>query len=241
MIILHGLFGSLRNWLSISQRLGARFRVFSVDLRNHGRSPHAPEMSYDLMAEDLLQFCREHSLESAHILGHSLGGKAAMQFALLYPEYVRKLLVVDIAPRAYESAHEEIFAALQALNLKAYRTRREIEESLAASIPELRVRRFLLQNLARDSRGEFTWKLNLRALHCSYSRLSGSVEGARPFEKPALFVRGAESHHVREDDAAAICRLFPRAVISTVSGAGHWVHADAPEALIEIVENFLGA
>jgi len=197
-------------------------------------------MNYSLMAEDLIEFFRERSIASAHLLGHSMGGKTAMEFALTFPEKVSKLIVVDIAPRAYGPAHGEIFNALLSVDPKAFQTRREIEAALAPAVPELRVRRFLLKNLARDPAGAFYWKLDLRNIFQNYSSLNAAIAADRLFEKPARFIRGGRSDYVQEQDFAAIRRLFPRAEICLLRDAGHWVHEETPEALVENVEHFLG-
>jgi pimeloyl-ACP methyl ester carboxylesterase len=169
-----------------------------------------------------------------------MGGKTAMEFALTFPELISKLIVVDIAPRAYGPAHGEILQALLSVNPKAFQTRREIEAALAPAVPELRVRRFLLKNLARDLAGAFYWKLDLQNIFQNYSSLNAAIAGDRLFEKPARFIRSGRSDYIQEQDFAAIHRLFPRAEICAIRDAGHWVHEEAPDALIENVECFLG-
>jgi esterase len=240
LIILHGLFGSLENWQSISRRLAERFWVLAVDQRNHGRSPHSPEMTYHLMAEDLNEFMESHHLAQASLLGHSMGGKTAMQFALLHPQKVEKLIVVDIAPREYPPHHREIFEALLSLDLASFQNHEQIEKALAASIPELGVRRFLLKNLARGADRKFHWKINLPGIYRNYDRLNQALPIERIYEKPALFIRGGKSDYIRPGDLPIIERWFPQAEVRTVAQAGHWVHADAPEELIRIILTFFG-
>lgn len=239
LLLLHGLFGSLENWHPLSRKLGAQFHVFALDQRNHGHSPHSAEMSYRLMADDVKQFMVAHRLGAAHLLGHSMGGKTAMQFALLHSELVGKLVVADIAPRAYPPAHDHIFEALTALDLKAFAHRREIEEALAHSIPSIEVRRFLLKNATRGHTGVYHWKINLRDILQNYSHLNGDIDAPRPFDKPVLFVRGEQSDYITAPDVSVIRERFPRAEIETLPGAGHWVHADAPEAFLRTVLDFL--
>lgn len=172
LMILHGLFGSLENWHTISRRLAEHLRVIAVDQRNHGRSPHSPEMNYPLMARDLLELMSRLHLGSTSVLGHSMGGKTAMQFALLHPAQVDKLVVVDISPRSYPPRHDYIFEALLGLKLSAFHTRQEMEAALAPAIPDIATRRFLLKNLGRGPTGEFYWKMNLHELCTNYNRLT---------------------------------------------------------------------
>jgi esterase len=239
LIILHGLFGSLDNWAMISQQLSANFHVFAVDQRNHGGSPHREQMDYRLMAEDLREFLDEHQISSIHLLGHSMDGKTAMQFALLHPGRVERLIVADMAPRAYDPAHQYIFNALLALDLNRFQTRQEIEESLAAPIPDLVVRRFLLKNLARDVRGAFHWKFNLRGLCDNYPSLNAAMPSDHSYNGPTLFIHGGKSNYLREQDMPEVRRLFPRAEFSEIPEAGHWVHAEVPAVFLTQVRKFL--
>jgi pimeloyl-ACP methyl ester carboxylesterase len=184
-------------------------------------------------------FFDAHNLAWAAVIGHSLGGKVAMQFALTHPGKVQKLVVVDMAPRIYPPVHEQIFASLLALDLKTFQTRQEIEAALEPVIPSLVVRRFLLKNVGRNSDGGLHWKMNLRGLEENYSRLGEALTAAAPFEKPALFVRGGKSDYVRDEDELLIRGLFPNAEIKTIAQAGHWVHGDAPDEFAGCVLNFL--
>jgi esterase len=239
LIILHGLFGSLENWHSISQKLAADFQVFAVEQRNHGRSPHAQEMSYQLMAEDLKEFVADQQLGAVNLLGHSMGGKTAMLFALTYPELVQKLIIVDIAPRAYSDHHREILNSLRSLDLTSFKSRTEMESQLAPSIPDLAIRRFLLKNVKRDQAGAFYWQMNLPAIEANYARLSEAVSSERPFLGPTLFIRGECSNYIRDQDLPAIEKLFPQVEHCKIADAGHWVHAEAPEAFLRTVREFL--
>jgi esterase len=239
LIILHGLFGSLENWHSISQKLAVDFNVFAVDQRNHGRSPHAPEMSYELMAQDLKELLGGQHLQTAHILGHSMGGKTAMLFALNYPELLDNLIVADMAPRTYPPAHRHILDALLALDLRAFKNRKGMELQLANSIPELGLRQFLLKNVKRDPAGAFYWQMNLQAIHANYERLNEPLPTRRTFDHPTLFIHGELSDYVRNEDFAQIQTLFPRAENCEIPAAGHWLHVDAPEAFLRTVRDFL--
>lgn len=239
MIILHGLFGSLDNWHSVSRRLGQSFRVLAVDQRNHGQSPHSAEMNYPIMAEDISEFIRTEHLEKVSVLGHSMGGKTAMQLALLHPEQVDRLIVVDIAPHAYSARHVQIFEGALSLDLKAYQDRGSVERALDPYVPEKAVRQFLLKNLVRESGGGFRWKLNLRDIYRNYGHLSEAISGPRPFVGPTIFIRGGMSHYIRDEDWNSARALFPNAVLRTIPDAGHWVHAEAPEAFLETASEFL--
>lgn len=239
LVVLHGLLGSLDNWQPLARRFAAHFKIFAVDLRNHGQSPHSDDVSYDAMAADLDEFIRTHGLTRAHLLGHSMGGKVAMQFALRHPDRVEKLVVVDISPRAYPSRHARTLAALLALDLHAFQRREQLDAELAKSVDNAEVRQFLLKNAGRDAHGGFRWKANVRGLWESYERLTAAVTGETPCDRPALFVRGEKSDFVPATDNNLITRLFPRAEFCVIAGAGHWVHADQPEVFFASVLEFL--
>jgi len=239
LILLHGLFGSSDNWYYIAQKLAAKFHVFAVDQRNHGQSPHSSEMDYPSMAADVAELLAAQRLPSAVVLGHSMGGKTAMQFALQFPDLVGKLIVADMAPRGYEMMHDKIFAALLDLNLPAFGARQQMEEVLAPAIPSLTLRRFLLKNLGRDAHGNFFWKINLRGLADNYARLRAPLAATFPFTKPTLFIRGGKSEFITMADETRIRELFPAAQIVTIPEAGHWLHADQPEEFGQLVLDFL--
>ena len=239
LLILHGLFGSLDNWHSLSRRLAAHYRVLALDQRNHGGSPHSTEMDYRLMARDVSEFIEAQSLGQAHVLGHSMGGKTAMELALNYPEKVDRLVVVDIAPRAYLPDHQQLLAAALSLDLAAYQERGQLDEALAPSVPDRTVRQFLLKSVTRDAAGAFRWKLNLCDISRNYERLCEALPAGRVFEHPALFVRGGRSSYMRDEDWEPLRHLFPKAELQTIPQAGHWLHAEAPEAFLHVVMEFL--
>ena len=239
LILLHGLMGSLENWRSMSARLGQQFQVFALDQRNHGRSPHSLEMSYDLMAEDVHEFLRDQGLGDAFILGHSMGGKTAMQVALRYPPAVRKLIVVDISPRSYSPKHEKTIAGMLALELSRYRNRKEMEAALAPAVPDLAARQFLLKNLERKPAGGFSWKIGLEGITRNYSHLRENISSRPPFEKATLFIRGELSDYLLESELELIHTLFPKAVLRNVPKAAHLVHTENPDAFEELVVDFL--
>ncbi|MGO8765682.1 MAG: alpha/beta fold hydrolase [Limisphaerales bacterium] len=241
LVILHGLFGSSDNWLGIAPRLADQFRVFILDLRNHGQSPHSDEMNYSVMAGDVVEFLDAQTLERASVLGHSMGGKVAMRLALDFPSRLEKLIVADMAPRLYAPEYEGYFAALLALDLKAYPSRRQIEEALAPAIPNLVIRRFLLKNLGHHPDGSYFWRINLDGIHQNYPALCAAIISDKQFEQPTLFLSGGKSNYVTETDRPQILKLFPRAKFEVITNAGHWLHADAPEEFVRCVSEYLSA
>lgn len=240
LLILHGLFGMLDNWQTLGKKLAEHYTVYLVDQRNHGRSPHVDEMNYQAMAKDLKEFMEAHWIYEAHLLGHSMGGKTVMQFAGQYPDMVNKLIVVDIAPRAYPGGHEEIMEALRTVDLKTIDKRGDADEQLKPRIKNKSIRQFLLKNLSRSKEDGYAWKMNLEAIQEHYEEILAAVSGNDPFDGPALFIRGGNSNYIRETDREDILALFPEAEIKTVENAGHWVHAENPELMLEIVQKFLG-
>lgn len=243
LIILHGLLGESGNWHTLSRKVFSKhFRVFAVDQRNHGRSPHYEEIDYPVMAVDLEAFMDEQDLGKATILGHSMGGKTAMQFAATYPERVDRLVVVDIAPRAYPVKHDRFTAALMELDLGAYSSRSEIDKALGEKVSSWPIRQFLLKNLSYDPEAEsYHWQPNLEVIHRHHDRLAAALELEEPISMETLFVRGEKSKYVTSSDLAQIWDLFPNAHVATVEGAGHWVHAEKPEEFANVVLEFLEA
>ena len=239
LIVLHGLFGSSDNWQPVAKKLSTRFEVLAVDLRNHGRSPHSEEFSYAVMAEDVREFMAQRGFSRAHVLGHSLGGKVAMEFALRHPALVSKLVVVDMVPKVYPPSHVPLFEAMLALGLDSFRERGEIDKALAAKIPDTRTRMFLLKNVGRDESGKFNWKLNLPAIYRNYPKLKETIESDKTFDGPVLFVKGGKSEHILPEDEARITKLFPKAQVEELASAGHWVHADDPEGLVRVLVEYL--
>lgn len=240
LAILHGLFGSGRNWASIAQRLAAHRRVIAFDLRNHGASAWAGGMQYGEMAEDVLAMLQERGWRRAALLGHSMGGKAAMLAALRDPDMVERLVVVDIAPVAYPPRHLGYVRAMRALDLSAIKRRGEADRLLAAAIPDLAERGFLLQNLVFED-GHAHWRLNLEAMEREMSVLVGfpALPDNAVYSGPTLFVGGARSDYLLAEHEPAIRRRFPNARIERIEDAGHWVHVEQPAAFLRIVEPFL--
>lgn len=239
LIILHGLFGMLDNWQTLGRKLGEHFTVFILDQRNHGRSPHAEPHDYPAMAEDLKNFMENHLIMRSHLLGHSMGGKTVMQFALSYPDMVDKLIVVDIAPKTYPGGHQEIFEALSQLKLEGEKSRVAIDQQLAERIPQRSIRQFLLKNLARDPDKGFRLRMNLPVIYRDYEKILQPPEREDTFRGETLFIRGANSPYVQDEDLDLIREFFPQAGLQTIEGAGHWVHAEKPRELLSAVQNFL--
>ncbi|MFP4228064.1 MAG: alpha/beta fold hydrolase [Salinivenus sp.] len=240
LVVLHGLLGAHGNWHTLCRTAFQDVAtVYAVDQRNHGRSPHRDRIDYPTMAADIRSFLTRHDLGSAALLGHSMGGKTAMQMALRYPERVDQLIVVDIAPGGYPPQHDELLAALARIDPTEYDDRDAIDQELATDVPSWPIRQFLLKNLHYDGT-QYTWQMNLEAIRAHYDDILAPVQpNGQAYEGPALFVRGGESDYVRADDEPDIRSLFPNARIETIDGAGHWVHVDASDTLAEMVTDFL--
>ena len=239
LVILHGLLGSLDNWHTVSRTFAETLRVLAVDQRNHGRSPHSDVLTYDAMADDLTELLDHLKIPSVHLLGHSMGGKTAMQFALNHPGRVDRLIIVDMAPREYPRLHDELLDALASVDLSAATSRQQVDDELSKRIPDFAVRQFLMKNLARDSAGAFTWKADLQAIRRNYAEIAREIASEQPFPGPTLFVKGDRADYVLDSDVPFIKRLFPNAQVVGVN-AGHWIHAEAPTVFAEIVLSFLG-
>ncbi|MEM0948874.1 MAG: alpha/beta fold hydrolase [Pseudomonadota bacterium] len=232
LLIAHGLYGSARNWGVIAKRLSDRFRVVAVDMRNHGESPWSDTQSYADMASDL-----DTTLDRpADVVGHSMGGKAAMVFALSHPEKVSRLIVADIAPVGYDHTQIQYIEAMRQVELSAVRTRGDADRQLVAHVPDAGIRAFLLQSL--DVRAQ-RWRLNLDTLAREMDAIIGFPEIDGQFDGPTLFLSGTESDYVRPEHRDRIKRLFPAARFARIPGAGHWLHAEKPREFVAAVRAFL--
>ncbi|MCX4190210.1 alpha/beta fold hydrolase [Methylophaga sp. OBS3] len=238
LLLIHGLFGSGDNWRGIAKQLSPSYQVISVDLRNHGRSFQHAQQSYDLMAVDIAEVLDKLNIDKTHLLGHSIGGKVAMQFAAQYAERLDKLVVVDIAPRQYADGHSQIFKTLMSVDLSQYQQRSDIDNYLKTFIPDSGVRSFLLMNVVSVS-GELSWRINLEYLFCNYPALLQPVSLDTKVDNPTLFIRGADSDYINADDRQQIRNQFTNVQIVAISKAGHWVHADQPAYFTEMVTRFL--
>jgi len=238
IVILHGLLGSLDNWRGLAKQLATKVQVISVDLRNHGRSPHSAEQTYQLMADDLVELLDELGLDKVDLVGHSVGGKMAMEFSKHYPQRLRKLVVVDIAPRSYDDEHSTIFKGLLAIELSQFTSRSQVDQALQTSINNKAIRQFLLMNLAVENE-QLMWRINLQALFNNYSKLLQSVCEGSVINIATCFIRGGRSTYIKPSDRALIESIFPNSELFTIESAGHWVHAEAPDDfLAKIIEFF---
>jgi esterase len=238
LLVLHGLFGSARNWQTLARRFAETRRVYALDLRNHGGAPWADGMSYPQMADDVLRFLDDRGFARANVVGHSMGGKTAMTLALRHPDRVARLVVVDIAPVAYTHTHAPYVAAMKAADLTACTRRQEVEAQLVAAVPEAPLRSFLMQNLVLEN-GVFSWRVNLDAIGAAMADLIGFPDlGDARYDGPALFIGGTASDYIRPENHAAIRQRFPKAEIAMMEGAGHWLHAERPDEFAAMIENF---
>lgn len=239
LLIVHGLFGSARNWRAIARNLSSDRQVHVVDMRNHGDSFWDDDHSYPAMADDLKSVI-EHIGAPMDVLGHSMGGKASMVLSLQNPELVHRLMVIDIAPVAYEHDQVSNVEIMQSLDLNSITRRSEADQILSASLPEAAVRAFFLQSLVLSEQGN-SWQLNLTALGNNMGHIVGFPDVSGQFQRPALFLRGALSPYVKDGDRPTILGLFPQAEFATIDGAGHWVHAEATRAFLETIKSFLNS
>ena len=240
IVILHGIFGSSDNWLTVSKTIAARgYRVFALDQRNHGQSPRAEDQSYTGMAADLREFLLDQQLENPILIGHSMGGKTVMQYAMDYRNTFSRLVVVDIAPKFYPVHHRDIIRALNAINLTTLTSRNEADAVLSQYEPLTAVRQFLLKNLFRDEQGRFDWRINLPVIERELHGVGDELTNPRIVTEPTLFIRGSESPYILDEDIPAINRIFPNARVETIVGAGHWVQAEKPVEFVETLMNFI--
>ncbi len=239
LIIIHGLFGSLDNWQSIAKKWSENYWVVSIDVRNHGKSFHSDIMSFEAMAQDILNLCNEINVEKCHLIGHSMGGKIAMEFASRYPERLASVIFVDIAPYSYSPHHSDVFDMIKALNLKHYTTRNEIEEEVRKYLKNDVVVQFMMKNIRRNEPELFfEWKFNAKVLDRDYLPLIQYIP-PKGYVGSTLFIGGEQSTYISKETAANIFDLYPGAELDYVSNAGHWVQADNPKEFYHKVNTFL--
>lgn len=240
IIILHGLFGQSDNWNTLAKQFAEQnFQVFTVDLRNHGLSAHSELWDYKVMSDDVLELIRDNKLQNVILIGHSMGGKVAMQFAIEHPEFLDKLIVVDIAPKYYPLHHQSVLQALQAVDFSTVKTRKEAEAILSQYITDVGTKQFLLKNIYWKDNGEMAWRFNLKVIAQQIENVGEATPTDLTCDVPALFIRGEKSNYILDSDLKMITELFNRNMLETIAGAGHWVHAEKPKEFFESVMNFL--
>ena len=239
-IILHGFLGMSDNWKTLGVQFASEgFEVHILDLRNHGRSFHSDEFSYELMVQDIVRYCKDNQLNNINIIGHSMGGKVAMLFSVTYPELVSKLIVADIAPRYYEPHHEQILAALNAVNFSIHNSRKKVEEVLQLYIQETGIIQFMLKNVYWKTKDKLDFRFNLHSLTLNNSEVGEALPSFTHFDEPTLFLKGEKSNYITSEDEALIEAHFSNAIIKTVKNAGHWLHAENPTQFYDEVIMFL--
>lgn len=238
LIILHGLFGSSDNWYSLSKIFAEKYKVYVIDQRNHGQSPHSSSHDYLALTDDLNEFIEDHQIEKPIIIGHSMGGKTAMNFAVRFPEKLSKLIIVDITPKAYPVHHDSILEGLNAIHLNQLESRGQADEILSRYVPESPVRQFLLKNLARDSNQGFEWRINIPVLEEHIEDMGVALQYEGKFDGPTLFIVGTKSNYFVAGDDVMIKSFFSKAKIVTLN-TGHWVQAENPKEFMETVFNFV--
>jgi pimeloyl-ACP methyl ester carboxylesterase len=239
LIILHGLFGSSDNWLSVAKLLQEEYTLHLLDARNHGQSPHNSEFNYKVMAEDLKQYLDEQFISNPILIGHSMGGKTVMRFAYEYPTIAKKIIVVDISPRFYDRHHQTIFEAFDSVKLSTIQTRNEADQAMQQVITDVGVRQFLLKNLYRNEEGLFAWRIHLDLIKEKIDVIGEELPTDHRVETPTLFIRGALSGYIEENDTVLIQQCFTNAKVETVENASHWVHAEAPAKVVTLIKSFI--
>ncbi|MDZ7869673.1 MAG: alpha/beta fold hydrolase [Rheinheimera sp.] len=238
LLLIHGLFGSNENLGMIARLLASQFRVINVDLRNHGRSGHSNELSYALMAQDLIETMDALQIPAAAVLGHSMGGKAAMQLALSQPDRVSKLVLADISPVVSQARHVGILEALNRVELASLTDRKQADAQLQTAISDAGTRAFLLKSLVKGEHG-FQWRFNLAALTAQYQQVLATPSATGPYSGPTLFIKGGNSDYLQPEHQAYIRQLFPEVKAKIIEGTGHWLHAEKPAAFAKITADFL--
>ena len=240
LLILHGYFGMSDNWKSLGNQFSEAYQVHLIDQRNHGRSFHADEFNYQVLVEDLYDYIAYHQLEKVNLIGHSMGGKTAMLFAVTYPELVNKLVIVDISPRMYQPHHNAILAGLNSVDFSVQNSRSLVDEKLAALIPDFGVRQFLMKNLYWKEKGRLEYRFNLQSLTENNPEIGEALPSFTVFEKDTLFLKGEKSDYITENEKPIIEAHFPHSKIVQIANAGHWLHAENPKGFYLEVSTFLG-
>lgn len=239
LLILHGFMGMGDNWKTLGGRFAEHFEVHLIDQRNHGRSFHSQDFSYELMVEDLKNYMESYELQHVYILGHSMGGKVAMLFATMYPEFVNKMIIADIGPKFYPRHHDSILEGLAAVDFTQQKSRNDIEEVLKRYIPEVGIRQFLLKNVYWKSKDALSYRFNLESFIENLDEIGVALPAMTVFDGPVLFLKGENSGYIAAHDEPLIKAHFPEATIATVKNAGHWLHAENPNDFYSYVVRFL--
>ena len=239
LLILHGYFGMSDNWKTLGNKFSKDFQVHLIDQRNHGRSFHSDEFNYQVLVDDLHKYISYHNLENVHIIGHSMGGKTAMLFAVTYPELLDKLVVVDISPRKYQPHHNAILAGLNSINFEEQNTRSKVDKKLSEFIPDFGVRQFLLKNVYWKEKGKLAYRFNIQSLTENNPEVGEALPPFMIFDKETLFLKGEMSNYITVDEEPIIEAHFPKATIVKINKSGHWLHAENPAQFYEEVCKFL--
>ena len=239
IIIMHGLFGMLDNWQTIAKKLSEEYMVYVVDLRDHGKSEHTTDFNYPLLAQDIAEFLEAEWIHEAYIIGHSMGGKTALQLVKDYPDLVEKLIVVDIGIKSYKGGHETILEALSNVPIDSVKTRLDVDKHLSRYISEPGIRLFLMKNLTRNKEGGYRWKMNLKLLIKHDQEILAGVTFDEIVDTPTLFIRGGKSSYIQDEDLDEISSHFKDIQLITIADAGHWVHAEQPNELLSAIKSFL--
>lgn len=241
-IIMHGFLGMSDNWKTLGTQFASEgYQVHMLDLRNHGRSFHSDEFNYDAMVQDVYEYCVENNLDKIDMLGHSMGGKVAMFFAMKYPEKVNKLIVADIGPKYYRPHHQDILAGLNAVDFSQRPERSEVEGILKGYIDDFGTRQFLMKSLYWKEPGQLAFRFNLEVFNKKIENIGEALPGDAVFEKETLFIKGGNSNYIKEEDAENIKHHFPKAKIEVIENAGHWLHAENPKVFYQKTIDFLKA
>jgi len=239
LLILHGYFGNGDNWKTIADKVSDKFQVHLIDQRNHGRSFHSDDFDYELMIDDLCNYIEHHQLEKVNLLGHSMGGKTVMLYAVEFPENIKKLIVADISPRMYPPHHHEILEALNSIDFSVQNSRKLVDEKLSELIPEVGIRQFLMKNIYWKEKGVLDFRFNLQSLTDNNDEVGVGLPSFTVFEGETLFLKGENSGYISSDEEPLIKAHFPNSSIITIKNAGHWLHAENPFDFLKAVEGFL--
>jgi pimeloyl-ACP methyl ester carboxylesterase len=240
LLIIHGFLGMSDNWKTLGTQYASEgFQVHAIDMRNHGKSFHANEFNYSVMVQDLLEYCQEHNLNSTSIIGHSMGGKVAMFFAVKYPNKIDKLIIADIGPKYYPQHHQTILAGLNAVDFSKKPSRAEIDAILQSYVSDYGTRQFLLKNVYRKTPEQLAFRFNLKAFNSTIEEVGTSLPESVIFEKPTLFIRGGNSNYILDEDFQQIRTMFINCQFTTIPNVGHWLHAENPKLFFEETTRFL--